>query len=64
MLKKISIRKILLSSVALFAIALIYFIPSNEINVEQKLEYVDKEMEQSNIFLMDKNSFVALTTFQ
>ena len=61
MLKKISIRKILLSSVALFAIALIYFIPSNEINVEQKLEYVDKEMEQSNIFLMDKNSFVALT---
>lgn len=61
MLKKISLRKILLSSLALFAIVLIYLIPSNELKIEQKLEYVGKEIEGANIFLLDKNSYVALT---
>ena len=63
MLKKISIRKIILSSVALFAIMLLYLIPSNEkLDIKQELEYVGKEVEGSNIFLMDKNSYVALTS--
>ena len=63
MLKKISIRKIILSSVALFAIMLLYLIPSNEkLKVKQELEYVGKEIEGTDIFLMDKNSYVALTS--
>ena len=62
MLKKISIRKITLSSIALFAIMLLYLIPSNEkLKVKQELEYVGKEIEGTDIFLMDKNSYVALT---
>ena len=62
MLKKISIRKIILSSVALFAIMLLYLIPSNEkLKVKQELEYVGKEIEETQIFLMDKNSYIALT---
>ena len=64
MLKKISIRKIILSSIALFAITLLYLMPSNEnkLIVKQELEYVGKEVKETDIFLMDKNSYVALTS--
>ena len=64
MLKKISIRKIVLSSLALFAMFLIYIIPANEntLNIKEELEYVNTNIESSPIFLMDKNSYVALTS--
>ena len=61
MLKKISLKKILISSLALFAVTLIYLLPSNELKIEKKLEYVDKKIEGSSIFLLDKNSYIALT---
>ena len=63
MLKKISIRKICLSIAALFALLLIYLIPSNtpKLNVKEELEYVDLSVTSTPIFLMDKNSYVALT---
>ncbi len=64
MLKKISIRKIVLSSLALFAMFLIYIIPANEgrLDIKEELEYVNTNIESSPIFLMDKNSYVALTS--
>ena len=64
MLKKISIRKIILSSLALFAMFLIYIIPANEntLNTKEQLEYVNTNIESSPIFLMDQNSYVALTS--
>lgn len=64
MLKKISIRKIILSSLALFAMFLIYIIPANEnsLNIKEELEYVNTDIESSPIFLMDQNSYVALTS--
>lgn len=64
MLKKISIRKIVLSSLALFAMFLIYIIPANEktLNIKEELEYVNTNIESSPIFLMDQNSYVALTS--
>lgn len=64
MLKKISIRKIILSSLALFAMLLIYIIPANEktLDIKEELEYVNTEVESSPIFLMDQNSYVALTS--
>ena len=64
MLKKISMRKFLLSSLALFAMFLIYIIPANEntLNIKEELEYVNTNIESSPIFLMDKNSYVALTS--
>ena len=53
MLKKISIRKITLSSIALFATMLLYLIPSNKkLNIKQELEYVGKEVEESDIFFL------------
>lgn len=63
MLKQISLKKIALSSTALFAILLIYLMPSSipKLDVEEELEYVGKEVEESKVFLLDKNSYVALT---
>ena len=64
MLKKISIRKIILSSLALFAMFLIYIIPANDskLDIKEELEYVNTNVESTPIFLMDKNSYVALTS--
>ena len=64
MLKKISIRKIVLSSLALFAMFLIYIIPANKnkLDIKEELEYVNTNIESTPIFLMDKNSYVALTS--
>ena len=63
MLKKLSLRKIGLTSAALFAILLIYLLPGNEpkLDVDSELEYVDSNVNTNPIFLMDKNSYVALT---
>ena len=54
----------MLSSLALFAVFLIYIIPANEntLNIKEELEYVNTDVESSSIFLMDQNSYVALTS--
>ena len=61
MLKKISIRKITLTSAALFACLLIYLVPSvsEEETYPEDLEYVDNDATYSPVFLLDKNSYVA-----
>lgn len=61
MFKNISRRKIIISFSALFAIALLYLIPENKLKIKEKLEYVDSQIENSDIFLMDKNSYIAMT---
>lgn len=63
MLKKMSIRKITLTSVALFACLLIYLVPSNANETwSEDLEYVENPDSYSPIFLLDKNNYVSLTT--
>lgn len=61
MLKKISIRKITLTSVALFTCLLIYLVPSvnEDVQYTKDLEYVDNTNTYSPVFLLDKNSYVA-----
>lgn len=66
MLKKITIRKFLVSTAALMALFLIYLIPKENIyslkdKVETELEYVDKEVVTSTIYLYDHNGFLART---
>ena len=56
MLKRVSIRKILVSISALFALFLIYFIPSKNVNtldVNYELNYIDQDTKKSVIFLLD-----------
>ncbi len=66
MLKKITIRKFLVSTAALTALFLIYLIPKENIyslkdKVATELEYVDKEIVTSTIYLYDHNDFLART---
>ena len=64
MLKIIVLHKIMVTTIALFALLLIYVIPSRQVNetlnVEETLEYVD-EQATSEIFLIDHNDYVART---
>lgn len=66
MLKKMSIRKIIVSSLTLFILFLIYVIPSNkeiedELSLEQKLDYVYTN-DLETIYLLDSNGYVAKTS--
>lgn len=65
MLKKMSIKKILVSSSALFALFLVYLIPKNQVNtldnVKQEVEYVDKSVVTEEIYLLDSNNYLART---
>lgn len=66
MLKRMSIKKILVSTSVLFALFLVYLIPKESINtlddVQQKLEYVDKNIITSSIYLMDSDNYLARAT--
>ena len=60
MLKKISIRKITLSTIALLAISLLYLMPeSKDINPKEELEYTNANITTSPIYLLDKNNYLA-----
>ena len=65
MLKKMLINKIIVAMTALFALFLIWLIPNNvetELKVKQELTYVDNEITNQDIFLVDKNGLLALTS--
>ena len=58
MLKEKSLRKILVSTACLFALALLYLIPKNEdltLNVKQELEYVNNNVITNEIFLLNNH---------
>ena len=63
MLKKIYMKKIITCLVALFAILLIYIVPNKEetINYKEEIEYVNKDIKTSTIFLLDSNNYLAST---
>ena len=65
MLKKMSIRKIMVSSLALFVLLLLYLIPDNtsrELEVKtDDIEYVYSDL-VSPIYLLDSNDYIARTT--
>lgn len=57
MLKKTSIRKILVSLSALFALFLIYLIPNdsyeNKLNIDYELSYIEEDVDKEVIYLLD-----------
>lgn len=61
MLRKISIQKLIITSVALFALLLIYLMPNREMQIKpiSSFEYVSNSIP---IFLIDKNNYVALSS--
>ncbi|MCM1370909.1 MAG: GerMN domain-containing protein [Clostridium sp.] len=64
MLKKISIRKFAVSFLGLFALFLIYLIPSEkkvQDEIPQELEYVNNNVVTSSVFLLDSYNMLAKT---
>ncbi len=63
MLRRIYTKKLIVCFVALFAILLIYIIPNNEekFQPKQELNYVDKNVQYSTIFLLDSNNYLSCT---
>ena len=58
MLKKKMIRKIIISTSALFALFLIYLIPNDKLDIKQNLEYVNLDIETNNIYLLDDYNYL------
>ncbi len=59
MLKKMSLRKIAVTSVSLFLVALIYLFPSNDkLSINKSVNYID-ENDVEVIYLIDKNNYVS-----
>jgi len=64
MLKRKMIRKIIVTTGALFALFLIYLIPKEpiqELEVDQNLEYTNIDVVTHPIFLLDNNSYLGKT---
>ena len=61
MFYKMSIRKILISLCALFAMTLIYLIPKEE-KFNQELNYKNNDLVFNDIYLIDSYSYVSLTS--
>lgn len=68
MLKKMSLRKITVASLALFALLLLYLMPDNEEEVRYTLSNNNIEYTYNNtkevIYLLDSNNYVARTTIK
>ena len=63
MLKRIYTKKIIVCMVAMFAILLVYILPSeeNKLSYKEELEYVNSNIKTSAIFLLDSSNYLACT---
>ena len=66
MLKRFWVKRIFISTSALFAILLLYIIPSTDEldltgSLNQELLYVDNELKTNEIFLLDSYNYLART---
>ena len=60
MIKKSSIRRICVATLALFILFLIYFFPSSDVTIKEHLSYIKKD--EMPIFLVDNSNYVARTS--
>ena len=67
MLKKFYLKKLMICGIVIFTILLIYIIPTNnkeKLQIKEEIEYVNKEINNSTIFLTDSNNYLACTTIE
>ena len=60
MIKKSSIRRICVATLALFMLLIIYFFPSSDVTIKEHLSYIKKD--EMPIFLVDNSNYVARTS--
>ncbi len=61
MIKRIYIKKIIVCVIVLFAITLLYLVPSKEkhLNIKEEVEYTNENIKTSQLFLLDSNNYLA-----
>ena len=59
MIKKSSIRRICVATLALFILLIIYFFPNNDTTIKEHLNYIKRD--EMPIFLIDNSNYVART---
>lgn len=60
MIKNSAIKRIILATLVLCILLIIYFFPTNELEITESLSYIDQK--QMPIFLIDSENYVARTT--
>lgn len=60
MIKKSSIRRICVATLALFILLIIYFFPNNDVTIKEHLSYIKND--EMPIFLVDDKDYVARTS--
>lgn len=60
MIKKSSIRRICVATLALFLLLIIYLFPNSDVTIKEHLDYIKKD--EMPIFLMDNSNYVARTS--
>lgn len=60
MIKKSSIRRICVATLALFILLIIYFFPNNDTTIKEHLNYIKRD--EMPIFLIDNSNYVARTS--
>lgn len=59
MLKKMGLRKITITTVSIFLVALIYLFPSkDQVQINESISYIE-ESDLTDVFLLDKNNYVS-----
>ena len=60
MIKKSSIRRICVATLALFLLLIIYLFPNSDVTIKEHLDYIKKD--EMPIFLVDNSNYVARTS--
>ncbi len=65
MLKKMSIKKIITSSIVLMIVFLLYIIPTSskkDVEIPSSIEYVNVDVKTHTIYLLDNNNYISKTS--
>ncbi len=62
MIKRFTIKRIIMSSAVLFALLLLCLIPNKELKIEEKVKYIENDNLKTVIYLLDNHNYLARTT--
>lgn len=61
MIKNFYIKKIIVCLMVMFSIFLLTLVPNDNLHIEEEIQYVNKDIETHNIYLLDSNNYLAKT---
>ena len=62
MIKRFTMKRIIMSSAVLFALLLLCLIPNKELKIEEKVKYIENDNLKTVIYLLDNHNYLARTT--